>query len=183
MASKKIINSILVLRVITLLVLAGSIVVMGLNNFKLSDGTKTSFSDLHAYRYVVAVAGVGFVYSLIQLPFAIHYAATEKRWIRNDCLPEFDFYGDKLVSFLLASGVGVGFGVTFEIKRFLNAVFAAFAALGGTDIDEQQSKTSKFFDRGNIATGILLVGFATMAITSILTSIRKAESSKGGLFR
>lgn len=52
-------------------------------------------------RYVVAVAGAGFVYTLIQLPFAMYHAATGKRWIRNGWLPEFDFYADKVLKLIL----------------------------------------------------------------------------------
>ncbi|CDO98631.1 unnamed protein product [Coffea canephora] len=183
MASKEIvINSVLVLRVITLLALAASVVLLVLNNCKLSDGAKIFFADLHAYWYAVAVAGVGFIYTLIQLPFAVYHVSTEKRWIRNGCLPEFDFYGDKVISFLLASGVGVGFGVTFELKRYFDVVSVVAVALGANaaEVDEERSKASHFLDRENIATGILLVGFVTMAITSILTSIMKSASTKGG---
>ncbi|CAI9113257.1 OLC1v1013830C1 [Oldenlandia corymbosa var. corymbosa] len=179
MASKKVVNSVLALRVVTLLLLAASVVVMVLNKVKFSDGSKFSFSDLHAYRYEVAVVGVGFVYTLIQLPFAIFHAATGKRWIKGSFLPELDFYGDKVVSWILATGVGVGFGITFEVKRFLDQFFTAFEQVGGAadggnqELKETESKTSKFFDRADIATGILLVGFAIMAITSVLTSLKK----------
>ncbi|XP_071901153.1 CASP-like protein 4D1 isoform X2 [Coffea arabica] len=138
-----------------------------------------------ALKYSLLISmltGVGFIYTLIQLPFAVYHVSTEKRWIRNGCLPEFDFYGDKVISFLLASGVGVGFGVTFELKRYFDVVSVVAVALGANaaEVDEERSKASHFLDRENIATGILLVGFVTMAITSILTSIMKSASTKGG---
>ena len=84
----------------------------------------------------------------------------------------------------MASGVGVGFGVTFELKRYLDVVSVAAVVLGANaaEVDEERSKASDFLDRENIATGILLVGFVTMAITSILTSIMKSPSTKGGGF-
>lgn len=51
-------------------------------------------------RYVLAAAAGGMAYGLLQLPFSIYYACTEKRLIRNGFLPEFDFYGDKVSFFL-----------------------------------------------------------------------------------
>jgi hypothetical protein len=44
---------------------------------------------------VVAIAAIGAVYTLLQLPFAIYYAIKGKRL--NGCFPEFDFYGDKVI--------------------------------------------------------------------------------------
>lgn len=52
-----------------------------------------------ACRYVVSTAIIGFVYTLIQIPFAIYYASKEKRFIKHQCLPEFDFYGDKVLKY------------------------------------------------------------------------------------
>ncbi|CAL5445119.1 unnamed protein product [Camellia sinensis] len=49
-SKKSIANSTLVLRIFTLIILAASVVVMATDNFKLSDGSKTSFKDIIAYR-------------------------------------------------------------------------------------------------------------------------------------
>ncbi|CAL5445118.1 unnamed protein product [Camellia sinensis] len=89
---------------------------------------------------------------------------------RLDCLPEFDFYGDKIISFLLATGVGAGFAVTHELKRIIQPIFDDYKGL-----DEQESKTISFLNRGYIATGILFAGFICMAILSILSSINRNE--------
>lgn len=50
-------------------------------------------------RYVVAVASIAGAYCIVQLPFSIYYAVQQKRLIRNGFLPEFDFYGDKVLTF------------------------------------------------------------------------------------
>ena len=47
-------------------------------------------------RYVFAVGAIGFLYNLIQLPFAMYNVVQKKRMIRNGCLPEFDYFGDKV---------------------------------------------------------------------------------------
>ncbi|KAI5674009.1 hypothetical protein M9H77_14373 [Catharanthus roseus] len=185
MASKGTINSILALRILTLLVLAASIVYTALNNYKLSDGTKTSFTFLHAYRYVVAVAAIGFLYTLVQIPLAMYESCTGKRLIHNSSMPYLDLYGDMVISLLLGSGVGVGLGVTLEMKRFLNPFFDILLSLGLIDVDEARSKASKFLDKGLISSGILLGGFTLMVVTTILSSLNHSStsSSKGFFFR
>ncbi|BFG33252.1 hypothetical protein CerSpe_195260 [Prunus speciosa] len=178
MASKSIPASILVLRIVTLLALVASVVVLVTDHFTLQDGTQQHFQDIHAYRFVLATAAIGAAYTLIQLPFDIYYACTRKRLIRNGCMPEFDFYADKLVSLVLASGVGAGFGVGFEFKRVLNDLFLLLLALGEdpVSLDEEQSKDNDFFNRANIATGVLLVGAICMAVISVLSSINRTSN-------
>ncbi|KAM1740544.1 hypothetical protein COP1_015994 [Malus domestica] len=95
-SSKAIPNSILVLRIITLLSLVGSGVLLVLDNFTLEDGTETHFYDILSFRFMLSTAAIGAAYTLFQLPFGIYYALTEKRLIRNECMPQFDFYGDKV---------------------------------------------------------------------------------------
>ncbi|KAL6001053.1 hypothetical protein ACLOJK_006780 [Asimina triloba] len=83
----------LVLRLFTLALLAASIAVLVTDKFSLSDGTKTSFKDVVAYRFVLSTAVIGCAYTLLQIPLAIYHASTGKRLIRNnDFLLEFDFY-------------------------------------------------------------------------------------------
>jgi len=48
-------------------------------------------------RYEAVVAIIGGAYCIVQLPFAIYYAVQQKRLIRNGFLPEFDFFGDKVL--------------------------------------------------------------------------------------
>ncbi|KAA8541412.1 hypothetical protein F0562_025375 [Nyssa sinensis] len=165
MASKAVAIATLVLRIFTLISLATCIVVLATNTITDTDGNRTTFKVLIAYRYVIATAGIGLAYTVIQIPFVIYHVCTGKRMIPNSCLPEFDFYGDKVIGFLLATGVGVGFGVTFELKRLFKGL--------DSDLD-------KFLQRGNIATALLFVGFITMLILSILSSITR--NTRNGSF-
>ncbi|XP_019241698.1 PREDICTED: CASP-like protein 4D1 [Nicotiana attenuata] len=148
--SRGIINSILALRIFTLLFCAASLAIIVIS--MISGGLKTQFRGIKSYRYVLAAAAGGILYSLIQLPFAMYYAAKEKRLIRGQFLPMFDFYGDKVVAFFLASSIGLGFGVSFEFK----------------DI-----KRGDTIERGYIASGLLLAGFVTVALLTILTSMNR----------
>ncbi|KAJ0037405.1 hypothetical protein Pint_22516 [Pistacia integerrima] len=143
--SKSILISVVVLRLLTLGLLAASIVLLYLDKFTLSGGTKISFKDAIAYRYVIATGIIGFLYSLGQIPFALYHASKGKRLIRNRCLPEFYFFGDKIIAFLLATGAGAGFAVTFELKKLLkDFIKSAEATFGVGGLDETDLKTDKF---------------------------------------
>ncbi|KAG9151658.1 hypothetical protein Leryth_001968 [Lithospermum erythrorhizon] len=170
-------NSILILRILTLLFCAASIVLTVTNKYEI-QGEKAKFTDIIAFRYVLASGAIGSLYALIQIPFAFYHAYTQKRWIRDGYLPEFDFYGDKVVSMLLASGVGVGFGASFELKRTVDALFDLILFLGIPDFDVEggRSKTKKFFDRGIFSTGMLLGAFTWMlALTLLFTSMARRK--------
>ncbi|KAM7471050.1 hypothetical protein LguiA_009233 [Lonicera macranthoides] len=181
-SSKSISIATLVWRILALLCLVASIAVMATNNFTLDDGTKTKFTDIITYRYVIATASVACLYILIQMPFIIYYLCIGKRMIRNECLPEFDFYGDKFISFLLATGAGAGFFVTYEFLKVINVSFDALVALGVEGLNE----TKTFLHRGYISTGLLFLGFICMAVCSVLSSIARStatsSSGKGGFF-
>lgn len=126
--SRGIINSILALRIFTLLFCAASRAIIVIS--MISGGLKTQFRGIKSYRlifqffyffldvkvvrqynlflhhyfgYVLAAAAGGILYSLIQLPFAMYYAAKEKRLIRGQFLLVFDFYGDKVFFFRRSS--------------------------------------------------------------------------------
>ena len=73
----------------------------------------------------------------------------------------------QVIALLLASGVGVGFGVTFELKRTFDDAFS--------------SEVKKYLDRGNISTGILLAGTVFMALLLAYSSTRRSATT--GLFK
>ncbi|PON45417.1 CASP-like protein 4D [Parasponia andersonii] len=177
---------ILALRIIALLTLVASVVVLLLDTYKLSDGEKTTFKDIFAYRYVISTASIVALYLILQLPLATYYAVTEKRLVRGKLLPHIDFYGDKLISLLLATGVGAGFAVTFELKKILPDAFDGFIALAelaggavGSDfidlLQQERSKITGFLNMGYIAAGILLAGCVFMALVSVLSSINRTK--------
>uniref|UniRef100_A0A7N0U4X2 CASP-like protein n=1 Tax=Kalanchoe fedtschenkoi TaxID=63787 RepID=A0A7N0U4X2_KALFE len=168
----------LVFRVIALLALAAAVALM-VTNHQNSDEGRVSFKDLYAYRYVVASGVVGFTYTLLQLPFAVFYVATGNRMIQNGLLPEFDFYGDKVMSWFLATAVGAGFAVTYELKKLLGGFLDSIGAS-----DEEKSKLDEFLNRGYISTCVLAVGFLCLATLSVISSLNRspALSARKGFF-
>ncbi|KAL3724874.1 hypothetical protein ACJRO7_029960 [Eucalyptus globulus] len=182
MANQGVVTSMLVFRIFGLLALAGSVAVMAANRVTDSGGVET-FKDVIAYRYVLATAVIGAAYILVQLPFAIYYACTKKRMIRNGCLPEFDFYGDKLISLILATGVGAGFAISFELKRYIRDFFDVLIEFGIPLSEDDKSKSIKFLNWGIISAGLLALGLVCMVIVSVLSSINRNSSTRGGFFK
>ncbi|KAL1823590.1 CASP-like protein 4D1 [Daucus carota subsp. sativus] len=168
-SSKTLVNTSLLLRILSLLVLAASVVVMVTNTVTDIDGSKDHFTILTTYRYVLAIGAVGFLYTLVQIPFAVYYVCTEKRLIRNGCLPIFDFYGDIVISFLLATASGAGFAATYELKKLVVGVVGF-------------GETTKFLNRGYISIGLLFAGSVCMVILSILSSNLRNSTGRGGFF-
>ncbi|KAL6181384.1 hypothetical protein ACLB2K_048039 [Fragaria x ananassa] len=179
---------VLVFRIFTLVACVVSGLLLALDNFT-DDGEKVRFYDFISFRYVLCAAAIGAAYSLLQLPFNIYYTCTNKRLIRNGCMPNFDFYSDKVVTLVLASGVGAGFAAAFELKKAFKLLLAviAFAQLAAQSADydvdnsstsvQDPSKYNHFFDMAIISSGILLVGAVCMAVVSILTSITRTSNS------
>ncbi|GKE19319.1 hypothetical protein Tco_1426896, partial [Tanacetum coccineum] len=141
--------------------------------------------------YVIATALIGAVYTLILIPFAIYYAYTQKSLIRHRLLSEFVFYADKLISYILATGVGAGFAASMELKAVVDevVVLIAFIFLAekktvdlGFSLDEFHDRIRKYLDRGIIATVLLTLGFACMAVTSILSSLSRSRSGSQSRF-
>ncbi|KAM3750808.1 hypothetical protein ACB098_04G062000 [Castanea mollissima] len=183
MKTKTLAYSFLVLRILTLMSIIASILVL-VTNKNTTDDIETSFKDIIAYRYVVAVASIGEAYTLLQLPFAMYYAHKEKRLIRNSCLPEFDFYGDKIICLLLATAVGASFAVSSEFHRFSSENLKRnrerdVNTLGGNTLGLLREVRN--FVLGNTAAGVLLVGTVCMAVVSVLSSID--QTSGRGFFR
>ncbi|KAI4326312.1 hypothetical protein MLD38_031638 [Melastoma candidum] len=166
--------SMVVLRVLCLFASAASIAVLVTDQFTDSIGQHLTFKDAITYRFVLATAVVGAAYALIQMPFAVYFSCTEKRIIRHSFLQEFDFYGDKTISFLLASGVGAGFTFGFEQKQNLKR-------FNDISPDEDIDKIMKFLDTAIVATGLLALAFLCMAVVSICSSI--VRSSNRGIWR
>lgn len=82
----------------------------------------------------------------------------------------------KIIAFLLATGAGAGFAVTFEFKRLLkDFIKSVGATFGFSGPDETDSITEKFLDKANIATGLLFLGFICMAILSVFSSINRSS--------
>ncbi|XP_059458632.1 CASP-like protein 4D1 [Corylus avellana] len=111
------------------------------------------YKDVSSYKYVVGTGVIGIAYNFLQIiSFAIF------RMLMNndsDVYRLIEFYGDKAVSYILATGAAAGFGATKDLKKlqFLNA-----------------DGKSGFFNIGYASALLLFLAFLCTAILSILSS-------------
>ncbi|XP_027115623.1 CASP-like protein 4D1 [Coffea arabica] len=148
----------LVLRLLTFVFLLISLIITAIDTVTYVDDfgleIKVDFSDLYAYRYMLSTTVIGITYTLLQTAFAIFQVSTGKRF-GGAALCYLDFYGDKVISYMLATGAAAGFGITVDFNRLL---------LKGTD-------ASDFLNKANAAAGLLIVAFLFSAISSVFSSL------------
>ncbi|VVB02715.1 unnamed protein product [Arabis nemorensis] len=151
---------ILLLRVLTAVFLVITVIILSTNSVTIEsqgNSLKFHFKDVYAYRYMLSAAVIGLVYAVIQLFFTISQFATG---IKNPLNYQVDFYGDKVISYLVATGSAAGFGVSKDLKD----VFIALVALDSTD------PVDKFFSRGYASASLLLFAFICLAVLSVFSS-------------
>ncbi|KAJ4903914.1 CASP-like protein 4D2 [Raphanus sativus] len=159
--SLKVVN--LLLRVLTALFLVISVIVLTTNSVTIGS-IKFHFNDVYAYRYMLAAAVIGLIYAAMQLFFTICQFSTGTT---NSFNYQLDFYGDKVISYLVATGSAAGFGVTKDLKD----AFIALVSLDSTDpVDE-------FFSKGYASASLLLFAFLCLAVLSVFSSLAIAKRS------
>ncbi|CAN1354626.1 CASP-like protein 4D1 [Linum perenne] len=177
---------VLVLRISTLFLLVAAAMVLvfdtaevqvDLRNFVITP-TKLTFKDLITFKYLLAVAVIAVVYTVVQIPFSIHHVATGKRM---SCFPEFDFYADEVMSYLLATAVGAGFLVCAELKinldKFLKSLEEATQGL-----QDSRQNYDKFINHGLLSSALFLLAFFCMAVVSILSALNRNSNEKKSIF-
>ncbi|RDY13442.1 CASP-like protein 4D1, partial [Mucuna pruriens] len=168
METKRVANSMLLLRIVALATAAVTIALLVNNNYKFDNGAELNYHDFTTYSLVVAIAAIACAYCIVQLPFAIYYAIRQKRLISNGLLPEFDFYGDKVTSLVLAIGIGAGFALSVELKKFIRDRVDAS--------HDFESTYNKILIRGFIASAFLLVTFLSMVVVSFISSNNRTKT-------
>ncbi|KAK4480685.1 hypothetical protein RD792_013763 [Penstemon davidsonii] len=93
-------------------------------------------------------------YTILQIAFTIFYVSSGNRF-GGDALTLFDFYGDKVLSYLLATGAAACFGLTVDLNRD-----------PGND-----SEAQGFLNKANAAASLLFIGFIFSAVSSVFSSL------------
>ncbi|KFK36844.1 hypothetical protein AALP_AA4G179200 [Arabis alpina] len=151
---------ILLLRVLTTAFLVITVIILSTNSVTIEsqgNALKFHFKDVYAYRYMLSAAVIGLVYAVIQLFFTISQFATG---IKNPFNYQLDFYGDKVISYLVATGSAAGFGVSKDLKD----AFIALVVLDST------GPVDSFFSRGYASASLLLFAFICLAVLSVFSS-------------
>ncbi|XP_019454443.1 PREDICTED: CASP-like protein 4D1 [Lupinus angustifolius] len=150
---------VLVLRVLTFVFLLIALILIAIDKGT-EDTTngpiEVKFNDIHAYRYMLSTIVIGFAYNLLQLGLSIFNVVSGNRVISGDGAYFFDFFGDKIISYLILSGSASGFGVSNDLHSFFKA---------------QELPFNSFFAKANASATLLLIAFLFTSIASIFTSL------------
>ncbi|KAG6578707.1 hypothetical protein SDJN03_23155, partial [Cucurbita argyrosperma subsp. sororia] len=111
------------------------------------DNPMTADMDKNA-RYVLATIIIGIVFNLLQIAFSLLNIV---KGATGTIL--FDFFGDKFLSYLLATGTAAGFGLSVDLQTL--------------DPDDY---FGTFFDKAYAASALLLFAFFCSAAVSIISS-------------
>ncbi|XVE99554.1 hypothetical protein REPUB_Repub03eG0209000 [Reevesia pubescens] len=149
----------LVLKVVMFAILFASLIILVTDTvtvpIDLVLEQKVNFDDVYAYRYVLASNIIGLVYSLLQTAFSLYHLVTGNRLIAGNGGFVFDFYGDKVISYIVATGCAAGFGVTKDLKALADARNLDFG---------------DYFDKAYAFASLLLLAFLCAAILSVFSS-------------
>ncbi|KDP38184.1 hypothetical protein JCGZ_04827 [Jatropha curcas] len=164
----------LILRVFAMLLLLTSVIILATDSatFKAllsSQEVTMRLKYIYSYRYMLSAAVIGIAYTFFQLPFAIYHISTGKRLIKNVAAIYFDFFSDKVILCFLASGVGAGFGATYDLKENLDQLDDIFKKLGSNLLSEFRTQMDDFFTMGYVSATLLLLGFLCFGVSSLLS--------------
>ncbi|WZY90764.1 hypothetical protein YC2023_047499 [Brassica napus] len=107
---------------------------------------------------MLAATVIGLGYAVVQLVFTISQFATGTIHPFNYL---FSFYGDKIISYLLATGSAAGFGVSKDLKD----TYLALIDFDSTD------PVDNFFSKGYASASLLLFAFVSLAVLSVFSSL------------
>ncbi|KAL8051428.1 hypothetical protein ABFX02_06G147600 [Erythranthe guttata] len=154
----------LIIRLITLISLVICLIIVSTNTAttytRYNTGTtytryvaiKIKSTNFYAYRYMLASAAIGMAYTILQTLFAIFHVTTGNRR-GGDGFALVEFFGDKALSYVLATGVAACFGLSVDLNR--------------ADASDAEHN---FLNKANTAAGVLFIGFIFSIVSSVFSS-------------
>ncbi|KAF3639486.1 putative ubiquitin carboxyl-terminal hydrolase 12-like [Capsicum annuum] len=172
----------LVIRFITFIFLLVSLIVIATNSFDAFDiygfPIKVESTDIHVYRrsqvqtleiasdrnasYMISADVIGMAYILLLFVLTIFQVKSGSPI--DGGLAYFEFYGDKVILFLLATGAAAGLGLTVEYNRLM-------------DKDNTTEDIQNFINIANASASLLLLGSISSAISSVFSSLNLPKRS------
>ncbi|KAF2305707.1 hypothetical protein GH714_007693 [Hevea brasiliensis] len=100
-----------------------------------------------------------------------YHVSAGKHLVGYGGLIYFNLFSDKVVLSLLASGVGAGFGATYDLKKNLDNLDDILQKLGYKTIADIRSELDDFFNLGYVSATLLLLGFLCFGVSSFISSL------------
>ncbi|WVZ74958.1 hypothetical protein U9M48_023071 [Paspalum notatum var. saurae] len=124
------------------------------------------YYKLSSYTYVVAVAVIGMAGCALQFPVAVYLLFKSKRTTPSALMLDISLCADVVVTVLLASGVGAGFGATDTVLHYIDYT-------DWTGKEEFKKDLTDYYNKAILPDVFLLIGMVvSMAATVISARIR-----------
>ncbi|KAF6993296.1 hypothetical protein CFC21_010209 [Triticum aestivum] len=131
---------------------------------------------LQSYTYVVVSAVVGTAGSMLQIPVAMYLLCKSKRAIPSAIILDISMHADIVISVVLASGVGAGFGATNDVLRYVRVTTWE----GG---QQAEQALINYYNRAIVPVVFLLVGMVLSICATVVSArlrARATNDSQGG---
>ncbi|KAG0533490.1 hypothetical protein BDA96_04G197300 [Sorghum bicolor] len=127
-------------------------------------------TDLQSYTYAVVASVVGMAGSVLQIPVAVYLLCRGKRMTSSSLI--LDMLLLQVVTVVLASGVGAGFGATDDVVEYVKKHGSRW---GDGDVTQD---LVKYYQKGVIAIVFLLIGMVlSVCATVVSTRLRVRAAS------
>nr|POF19061.1 casp-like protein 4d1 [Quercus suber] len=129
------------------------------------DGIIVMLNKLHSYSYMLGISVVGIGYILLQtIAFGMF------RIVKNNDkgLTLFEFYGDKVISYLLATAAGAGIGASTDFKDLVDGKFSM--SYYNDEFVSAGKLSTSYYNNLLVSAGSFLLPFVCTASLSIMSS-------------
>ncbi|TVU19123.1 hypothetical protein EJB05_35257 [Eragrostis curvula] len=168
--------AVLCARLLMVAFLAMSVELKYANHTRLDYSSWDNYYQLQSYTYAVAAAVIGMVGNALQIPVAVYLLCTSKRTPPSVLALDISMYTDIVVTTVLASGVGAGFGATKDALQIIKH---------GVDWTNEKNGSRddliRFFNKGNVAISLLLVGMVLSVFTTVASARLRARATNDDL--
>ncbi|KAL6899262.1 hypothetical protein ACP4OV_005920 [Aristida adscensionis] len=160
----------LVARVLMVAVLVVSVHLMYTNHVnRIYDSS--AYYDLKSYKYAVAAAIVGAAGGVAQIPIAVYLLFKSKRMTPSSLILGTSMYTDMVVSVVLATSVGAGFGASTDTLQIVDAGDWTYK-------DTVTKDLGLYFGKAVVATVFLLIGML-LPMCATVVSVRLWANKAG----
>ncbi|KAL6899260.1 hypothetical protein ACP4OV_005918 [Aristida adscensionis] len=133
-----------------------------------------AYYNLHGLTYARVAAFVGMGGALLQIPVAVYLLFKSRKMMASLLVLNISMYADLVVSAVLVSGVGAGFGATNDALNIINVL-----DWKRVDQGDATNDLGGYYGRANVAMVFLLIGTLISMGASVIT-VRLRASAGGG---
>ncbi|KAL6634590.1 hypothetical protein ACP70R_027261 [Stipagrostis hirtigluma subsp. patula] len=136
----------------------------------------SAYYDLKSYKYAAAAAIIGAASGLLQIPIAVYLLFESKRMTTSLLILNISMYADMVVSLVLASGVGAGFGGSNDASQIVDVL-----TWEDNRNSERRKDLDSYYGGGIVATVFLLIGMLLSMCAAVVSVRLRARAAANDL--